>query len=127
MTIRLIEGFENLTRQQIFDMSAKHIIQQGRPGWDPISAGCSYSKGCAASIFIPEEDRSFADTVGAWRFLPIDEYETSDFVHALQIAHDDSIHDNECERVADEVFMRTWRARMMELAAREDLDTSVLA
>lgn len=64
-----IPGFEALTPQQLFDMALTHIrttrtrsTRQHESG-GPIS--CSYTgSGCAASVFIREEERERADSCG---------------------------------------------------------------
>lgn len=121
-----IEGFEALTQQQLFDMSAKHIIEQGKPGQSS-SGTCSYKAGCAASIFIKHDERSYADDSGSWEDLEIhgDVPEThSDFVERLQICHDRAAI--ETFKDGGEGFIADWSARMQILAKQYNLNTDAL-
>lgn len=125
-----IDGFETLTRQQLFDMSAKHIMAQGRPGMAS-TGNCSYSQGCAASIFIKPELIAEADSGGSWDDLEREEYvpETnSDFVNQLQLAHDraalTSLRDDSSDLSG---FMADWSQRMHDLAKVYGLNTEALS
>ncbi len=125
-----IDGFETLTRQQLFDMSASHIMAQGKPGITS-TGNCSYSQGCAASIFIKPELIAEADIGGSWDDLEREEYvpETnSDFVNTLQLAHDRaalaSLRDDSSDLGG---FMADWSQRMRDIAKVYNLNTEALS
>ena len=128
-----IDGFETLTRQQLFDMSASHIMTQGKPGMAS-TGNCSYSQGCAASVFIKPELIAEADSGGSWDDLEREEYvpETnSDFVNKLQLAHDRaalaalaSLRDDSSDLGG---FMADWSQRMRDIAKVYNLNTEALS
>ncbi len=120
METLVIDGFETLTQQQMFDMAVEHI-QKTREKSFTENYGCCYSgTGCGASVFIKTEMREAADPIGAWdnvvrhKKAPAHEQE---FVNALQKAHDFS---------DDAVFMEQWNFRMRDLADQHGLDVSKL-
>lgn len=118
-----IEGFEQLTKQQMFDMSVEHIsktrkksVKEGEWG----SSTCSYSGiGCAAAPFIRPELRESAEG-NSWHVLSRDgrvPLHNSDLVQELQDCHD---------AARTEYFMRDWKYGMKQLAVRENLSTEKL-
>jgi hypothetical protein len=121
--IRLIEGFSSLTKQQLFDISAKHVLGNGKPG---INAGgtCVYDGiGCAAAPFIVEEDR--ASAYGTWFSVAEaakNEHE-QDFVRKLQRCHDDA-HMNTFG--TGDSFIKAFDKKMRVLANEYGLNTEVL-
>jgi hypothetical protein len=119
-TLYVIDGFEQLSAQQMFDMTVEHI-QKTRRRSHKAHYGCSYSgSGCAASVFLKPEFHEAADPLGAWSGLARDgkvpEHEL-DFVKELQKAHDFS---------SDDEFMEQWNYRMRDIAEGYGLDTSQL-
>lgn len=129
-----IDGFEQLSRQQLFDMSAAHILKTGVQSRlrsrrccapDDVTV-CSYSgTGCAAAPFLKEEFREKADRAGSWSRLHrggignVPLHETL-FVSKLQICHDRY----ECDSERD--FMTHWHHAMKQLAEEYQLDASIL-
>ena len=131
-----IEGFETLSKQQLFDMSASHIMAQGRAGWDSKLHVCRYKAGCAASIFIQPEWAETADnTGGSWdamariNLVPLHEME---LVTSLQQLHDkaaNAAHHTTVDGVVmdDDAFMVRWTHDMREFANANNLNADVLA
>lgn len=120
-----IPGFEQLTKQQLFDMAAAHIKSTGKKS---ASNGicCYASSGCAASPFLQKKRREDADLVAGsaatgWRALQLEKYVPdthASFVEELQTCHDwaeDGEH-----------FMIQWTGGMIRLAERHGLSSTVL-
>jgi hypothetical protein len=93
-----IEGFEQLSKQQLFDMSLAHIRSTRKKSMQ--GSKCVYSgHGCAAAPFIRPEFRAYADRRQGttWEQLregclvPSHQYE---FVRSLQLCHDNSPRDD---------------------------------
>lgn len=118
--IRLIEGFNSLTKQQIFDMAAKHVLSNGRACY--INGACSYAGiGCAASVFLHEEVRS--TTIGSWSYIMNLEggsRHESQLIQQIQWVHDDFANLD-----ADD-FIEQFVKGMREIADRFSLNTEVL-
>lgn len=125
-----IDDFEQLTLQQLFDISAKHILSTGKKSFVKRQLGesgssCTYSgSGCAAAPFIRPECREEADknTDGtSWAMLRhsrlVPEKHTS-LVSDLQ-----SCHDNNSEGTS---FITDWKLSMTNIARKWDLNTDVL-
>ena len=117
-----IEGFESLTKQQMFDMSAKHVLANGRRSTD--AGGCVYSGiGCAAAPFIKPEDREAADSAEAgstWPFLcsaNLVPGHNSGLVAAMQRCHDSADSNG---------FVKDFKKRMREVAEWYNLSADVL-
>ena len=117
-----IDGFESLTKQQMFDMSAKHVLANGRRSTN--DGGCIYSGiGCAAAPFIKLEYREDADRAEAgsgWSFLHDADLvpgHNSGLVAAMQECHD-SAH-SAC-------FVGDFKKRMLEVAEWYNLSADVL-
>jgi hypothetical protein len=107
-----IPNFTDLTRNQIIEMSVRHVRGNGRPSLDA-DRSCSYKGiGCAASPFLTEYGREHA--TGSWMCLadgkvPKHEMHT---VQALQDAHDHAaggyINEN------PSLFQRVYDAQLLE-------------
>ena len=124
-----IDGFESLTKQQMFDISAKHILSTGKCSLN--SAGtCSYAgSGCAAAPFIKPEYRKEADTYNtndagtSWGDLVKGGYapeHEQKFVTELQLSHD-----SHASAYAPQ-FLDNYRYDMKYLGKEHGLDISVL-
>lgn len=118
-----IEGFEKLSKQQMFDMSVKHIAKTRKKsikGASPWTSTCSYSGiGCAAAPFIRPELRESAEW-SSWRALSRDgrvPLHHEDLVQALQHCHDGA---------RTEHFVSEWKLHMKQLAVHENLSTEKL-
>lgn len=131
--IRLIDGFSSLTKQQMFDISAKHVLGNGKPGVlfdkDGRYNGCVYSGiGCAAAPFIHPDDRGIA--YGGWYSVAntADNWHEQHFIGELQRCHDNAA--NDCivpgGTVNNDKFLIDFIAYMGRLANRYALSTEVL-
>lgn len=119
-----IDGFEQLSKQQMFDMAVTHLART-RQRSSLLSGACTYSGvGCAASVFLKPESRETADkviSVPAWHHLAERGFVPSNyvgFVSELQRCHDGA----DGERFVDSV-----RGRLFHLAEEHQLDDSKLA
>ena len=117
-----IEGFESLTKQQMFDMSAKYVLANGRRSTN--DGGCIYSGiGCAAAPFIKPEYREDADRAEAgssWSFLCSADLvpgHNSGLVSAMQQCHDSA---------GSACFVGDFKKRMLEVAKWFNLSADVL-
>lgn len=108
-----IEGFEQLSKQQLFDMSLAHIRSTRKKSTQ--GSKCVYSgPGCAAAPFIRPEFRAYADRRKGttWDQLqeeglvPSHEYV---FVNSLQLCHDNSPRDDD--------FMKEFNRGMERIAS----------
>ena len=121
-----IEGFDSLSRQQLFDMSAAHILSTKRKSCYEDAPKCFYSgSGCGAAVFIKPEGREVCDNSinGTWEGLASDGLVSSheaEFVQKLQWAHDDASS-------SPEDFLDSWKTRMRGVAAEYRLADGVLA
>lgn len=87
----VIDGFEQLTPQQCFDMAARHVLRNGRPGVDA-GGSCVYSGiGCAAAPFLTEEAKSEFNYT--WDQMPVPNANRG-LIRALQQAHDRAAMDH---------------------------------
>jgi hypothetical protein len=92
----VIEGFEQLTRDEIIDISVRHVLRNGRPSVKDRGFSrpvCTYNGiGCAAAPFLTPQARN--KYVGSWSALafegdvPIYEFDT---IQTLQSCHDSSV------------------------------------
>lgn len=121
----VIDGFEKLTKQQLFDMSAHHIQSTGVKSVEkPDSNICIYGgTGCAAAPFIKPEYREgikgFWPPVmyqGRHHEFAMPEHEAA-FVQALQGCHDGAHKSG---------FMENWKQKMRNLAYKHGLSTAAL-
>ena len=130
-----IEGFEKLSKQELFDMSVAHIAKTRQKSLKtvvfPGAAGsyklCSYSgSGCAAACFIKPEYREMADGLGGG--------ETAGWYSVLDAgrapAHEESLisgmqgaHD--AARDGD-AFLSEWKKNMRRVAEQHSLSTTLL-
>lgn len=126
-----IEGFEKLTKQQLFDMSVAHIGQTRQKSVqisDGGSKGCVYSgSGCAAAPFLKPENREIADNVPGllytgWGMLvgvSMVPEDNSSLICSLQSCHDLAPSGQE--------FLEVWKTSMARVAVRYKLSTEKLA
>lgn len=112
-----IEGFESLTKQQLFDISLSHIRTTREQSMNG-TVTCTYQgKGCAAAPFIRPDQRAAADrgcgvrTSSPWEVLAMDDglvpQHEWKFVQQLQSCHDLAGQYN---------FMLSYERRMEALA-----------
>ena len=115
----VIDGFEDLTPQQLFDMSLAHLRTTRKPSMDPVF-GCTYGgSGCAAAPFLKPELRGQIDkcagtgginwaTLTSTGLVPV---KNSDLIAEFQRAHDVN------HSIADpEEFMKRVEARFEKIA-----------
>lgn len=97
MTYATIDGFENLTPQQVFDISKNHLLAQNRKSRTDAPEGegfCAYrgqnGAMCAAGPFLKDEEASKCEgdnwySLNQAHKVPAAHY---DLVYALQEVHD---------------------------------------
>lgn len=125
----VIDGFEDLTQEQMFDMSLDHIATTRKASLCP-DGGCIYGgSGCNAAPFLTPEGRIYADTKYrgmGWGTL-VDKGEVpkhhEGIIYALQGAHDYAAVRHGSDTVG---FMLTYVSRMAEIAGGYKLDTTKL-
>lgn len=117
----VIPGFESLTKQQLFDMAAKHVLTNGRPSFDEYGGQCSYKGiGCAAAPFLTEKAREVLN--GSWGSLARGGYvpdNNKKFVQQIQDCH------NLNSRGSDG-FVNLFKISMKDVAKQHNLNTFVL-
>lgn len=126
-----IEGFEQLTQQQIFDMSAKHMLSLDKRSMIPGCGGdmaCSYAgTGCAASVFLTDKGKKYLE--GNWHsliaFHGISPYQCT-LVASLQQIHDNA-PDGQGRSDGDKTtYLAHCRYHLTKLASEYNLSTAVL-
>lgn len=126
-----IEGFEKLSKQELFDMAAKHVLKNGEPSLDSNGAVCLYGGiGCAAAPFIKQGEHNTADKGNehgetSWKSLFMADLvpeHFADFVMHLQGCHDSWT----CADKDSTTFVQHFKTRMGILGQAEGLDISVL-
>ena len=114
----VIPGFANLTEQECFDMSARHILTTRQKAVDG-AGDCTYDGiGCAAAPFLTPAAR--AKLHGAWHVLAGEgevPANNIDLICRLQGCHDGTFGEN---------FMEGWARKMRGEAAQNNLSTEVL-
>lgn len=117
----LIPGFLSLTKQQAFDIAARHLLEQRKPS--VCQGTCSYKGiGCAASPFLKEEARE--SLKGSWPHITRETH-LMEFIHALQLAHDTPVHGDH-GIVSNGQWFDQWKANMLMIAKASDLDGSII-
>lgn len=115
--IKLIDGFDDLTQQDIFDLAVAHI---GKTGVRSDRAGrCVYSgSGCNAAPLIASGHQR-ADQKGGWSSVVVatGRYANLSFINDLQDAHDRTSKGN---------FQSDWGKNMRDLADEYRLDKTKL-
>lgn len=129
-----IDGLESMTQQQIFDLSAKHIMATQQKSVSD-NGLCVYSGiGCAASVFLKDDEaRQYCDALNpdaaegkpscesGWESLvrlKLAPLEHAGLITSLQITHDSA--------KTGEEFLDSWKKKMLEIAKRHHLDNSIL-
>ena len=125
--MKLISNFDQLTKQDMFDMALAHVRKNGKQSMH--NGVCCYAGiGCAASVFIDPESLAKLSQKNnglCWNALVknngLSMHEQA-FVSRLQTCHDGyetsyklSDADN------DELFMRQYELHMRALADKHDL------
>lgn len=89
-----IDGFEQLSKQQLFDMALSHIRSTRRQA-KHVAGGCTYAgTGCAASPFLRPQERTtaYAGWMDLLRQALVPSHEPS-LVCRIQSAHDNYFGD----------------------------------
>ena len=125
--MKLISNFDQLTKQDIFDMALAHVRKTGKQSMH--EGRCCYTGiGCAASVFIDPESlakMSKKNNGRRWRHLvtinDLSSHE-QDFISCLQTCHDRYIPAHELSDAENDVlFMRQYEEHMRALADKHDL------
>ncbi len=125
--MKLISNFDQLTKQDMFDMALAHVRKNGKQSMR--DGVCCYTGiGCAASVFIdPESLATLSQKNNGLRWknlvmnnvLSMHEYA---FVNSLQGCHDRYIPSHDLSDAEnDELFMRQYEQHMRALADKHDL------
>lgn len=121
----VIPGFAKLSKQELFDMAAAHVLKNGEPSVNA-RGSCTYSGiGCAAAPFLTETARN--NLLGSWRgytregLLPSHERE---FISLLQRCHDHWA--GPMYRLTGPAFIEKFKESMAELAKEFSLSPAVL-
>jgi len=133
-----IPALHTLSKQELFDMSARHILSTGKPSLEKLSVDsalyrCVYSgSGCAAAPFIREEERMWVNPIGAWAALvqrgKVDanvSYGANEFISQLQKCHDRNAFGKE-QGGASASFLINWEQDMRLLGLEHGLSLEVL-
>ena len=128
--MKLISNFDQLTKQDMFDMALAHVRKNGKQSMQSMRDGvCCYTGiGCAASVFIDPESLaklSPKDNGSCWEVLVtnngLSEHEQA-FVSHVQSCHDDYATNYKLSDADDDAaFMHHYEERMKALAEEHDL------
>lgn len=125
--MKLISNFDQLTKQQIFDMALAHVRKNGKQSMH--NGVCCYTGiGCAASVFIDPKSLATLSTDDnglRWKILvtnnELSTHEQS-FVSRLQACHDSYAASYQLSDADnDAMFMQHYENRMRALAEDNDL------
>ena len=125
--MKLISNFDQLTKQDMFDMALAHVRKNGKQSMR--DGVCCYTGiGCAASVFIDPESLaklSQRNNGRSWNALVknngLSMHEQA-FVSSLQGCHDRYIPVRDLSDAEnDELFMRQYEQHMRKLAEEHDL------
>lgn len=111
-----IEGFENLTKKQLWQTAHDHVNSTGKKSTE--ARLCLYGGiGCAASVFIKSEYRANLDAlgVGGWNQLVINKLvpeHNRELIMAIQKCHDKCADDEE--------FLRDFNTCMNDIKPEDD-------
>lgn len=118
-----LKTLEQATAQEVFDQVATHLLTQNKKSAEMIGGGitgCRYRSSdglkCAAGCLIGDDEYSREMETRSWRYLiPINLVpdKHSDLIWRLQQIHDG-------------VAVVAWREKLLELAAKQNLDASKL-
>lgn len=126
---RLIPGFCSLTKQEAFDISARHLMSTKKPAINDTGTCIYGGTGCGAAPFLKEECREKAR--GSWSSV-VNESHLQKFICALQAAHDNAAAQEnqranyDKTKFKNEAWFQSWRQLMFMIANAADLDTHTL-
>ena len=124
----VIPGFEKLSKQELFDMAAAHVLKNGKASmW---GGSCSYKGiGCAAAPFLTPERRE--GNPGSWLTLSrreeVPQHEAT-FIQDLQLCHDAPAAEQRDAggRYDDKWFIEQYKMKMKLLAKANNLSPAIL-
>lgn len=119
-------AFARMTKQELFNTSAKHVLKNGRPSINS-KRQCRYAGiGCAAAPFLKPSMRAALDTQNVvWTAL-VGNGKVSPH-HRLLVQELQGCHDNPALTPDPKVpFIKRYKEGMRRLAAAHKLDASVL-
>jgi hypothetical protein len=111
-----IDGFESLTAQQVFDISAKHLLKQNEKSrkFGSMYGSCLYrgpdNRQCAAGPFLKDECASDCEQ-RSWRGLVLDGRVPDSHQELIRILQD----------VHDAYPVESWETNLRQVAAGYDL------
>lgn len=122
-----IPGFEEMTAQQIYDMSASHLLKQNEKSVTRSDGGetCQYRSGklmCAAGVFLTDKGANRADnmydseTGAAWD--EVVRARIAPDTHKELVRHLQEVHDY--------YDLRQWPKKLIDLAKYYDLNDDVV-
>ena len=125
--MKLISNFDQLTKQDIFDMALAHVRKNGKQSMR--GGVCCYTGiGCAASVFIDPESLAKLSRKNnglRWKRLVANNDLSSheqDFIGCLQTCHDRYLPAHELSDADnDDLFMRQYELHMRALADKHNL------
>jgi hypothetical protein len=131
-----IDGFEQMTKQALFDMAATHLLTQGRQSRgmkfsqleNKLIQSCLYNgpEGltCGAGIFLKPEFRADADKYGPWWDVVNNQPEAMPKKHQAFVHEVQHIHDG--WKPGDKTFKEHAKDGLYKLAKVYHLKTDVL-
>lgn len=124
----VIDGFESLTKQQMFDMAVQHIGTTRKPSLSEDNTCVYGGSGCNAAPFLTATGRVIGDMEYpgyGWVTL-VDDNQVPDhnsaFIQRLQIAHDKAA----AKSIEGVDFMSAYVMYMKDVALSENLYTDKL-
>lgn len=118
-----IPNFTNMTKQELFDMSARHILTTRQASRNADGACIYGGSGCGAAPFLREEVHADADKYttswGQLRYKEVVPEHECEFVSSLQRAHDQAA-------CWTDSFVNRWKESMVRVAAAHKLSTDVI-
>lgn len=128
-----------MTKQEMFDKVAEHLLKQGGPAWDDKDGACKYrapnGRKCAAGCLIPDNmyrkewEGSAADCLrDRDDRYPLDKLFNGMFARTLQNAHDDAVLYTSADGTvnSDADWLVEWKSNMRRIADSHNLNTKAL-
>lgn len=125
-------GFAKMTKQEIFDAAATHVLKNGKPSvrvGATNDVACQYGGiGCAASPFLLPSKRDAMDARSiSWLSMKCEGLvpdHFAEFVLEIQRCHDNPVTLD--SQLSDLDFIAEFKASMRQIAVESGLDSSVL-
>jgi hypothetical protein len=128
MNYLTIPSFKSMSAQEVFDMSAGHLLKQGKQCQDDTET-CLYrgenGMACAAGVFLTDEGAKAADNPKEMlgHSCPTAGWEHLVFLEAVPCKHVELIR--ALQGIHDYILPSGWKTRLSELADRENLSDAV--